>query len=44
MPPGFAETGQIYIIRHADGVHHSKFQVTKFKYGYTMTLKFSQLD
>jgi hypothetical protein len=44
MPPGFAETGQIYIIRHADGVHHSKFQVTQFKYGYTMTLKFSQLD
>jgi hypothetical protein len=44
MPPGFKETGQIYIIRHADGVHHSKFQVTKFAYGYAMDLKFSPLD
>jgi hypothetical protein len=44
MPPGFKETKQIYIIRHADGVHHSKFQVTKFAYGYAMDLKFQQLD
>jgi hypothetical protein len=44
MPPGFKETKQIYIIRHADGVHHSKFQVTAFTYGYAMDLKFSALD
>jgi hypothetical protein len=44
MPPGFKETKQIYIIRHADGVHHSKFQVTAFAYGYAMDLKFQQLD
>jgi hypothetical protein len=44
MPPGFKETKQIYIIRHADGLHHSKFQVTAFTYGYAMDLKFSQLD
>jgi hypothetical protein len=44
MPPGFKETKQIYIIRHADGVHHSKFQVTAFTYGYAMDLKFQALD
>lgn len=44
MPPGFKETKQIYIIRHADGVHHSKFQVTAFTYGYAMDLKFAPLD
>jgi hypothetical protein len=44
MPPGFKETNQIYIIQHADGVSYSKFQVTAFKYGYTMNLKFSRLN
>jgi hypothetical protein len=44
MPQGFKETKQIYIVRHADGQHHSKFQVTAFTYGYAMDLKFSQLD
>jgi hypothetical protein len=30
MPPEFYTTMQVYIIRHGDGTHHSKFQVTKF--------------
>jgi hypothetical protein len=31
MPPDFRVTNRVYIIRHGDGVHHSKFQVTKFE-------------
>jgi hypothetical protein len=30
MPPDFRVTNRVYIIRHGDGAHHSKFQVTKF--------------
>ncbi|MDR1566407.1 MAG: FMN-binding protein [Treponema sp.] len=30
MPPNFEPTGQVYIIRHADGQHYSKLQVTGF--------------
>jgi hypothetical protein len=30
MPPDFRVTNRVYIIRHGDGTHHSKFQVTKF--------------
>jgi hypothetical protein len=30
MPPRFYVTNQVYIIRHGDGVHYSKFQVTKY--------------
>jgi hypothetical protein len=30
MPPDFYVTNQVYIIRHGDGEHYSKFQVTKF--------------
>ena len=31
MPPLFKTTGQVYVIRHGDGVHHSKFQVTAYR-------------
>jgi hypothetical protein len=34
MPPNFYVTNQVYIIRHGDGEHHSKFQVTKFERNY----------
>jgi hypothetical protein len=34
MPPNFYVTSQVYIIRHGDGEHHSKFQVTKFERNY----------
>jgi hypothetical protein len=30
MPPDFYVTNQVYIIRHGDGEHYSKFQVTQF--------------
>jgi hypothetical protein len=30
MPPNFVTTGQVYIVRHGDGVSHSKIQVTKY--------------
>jgi hypothetical protein len=30
MPPDFRVTNRVYIIRHGDGEHYSKFQVTKF--------------
>jgi hypothetical protein len=30
MPPNFVMTGQVYIVRHGDGVHHSKIQVTRY--------------
>jgi hypothetical protein len=30
MPPDFEATGQVYIVRHGNGVEHSKFQVTEF--------------
>jgi hypothetical protein len=31
MPPDFRVTNRVYIIRHGDGEHYSKFQVTKFE-------------
>lgn len=31
MPPDFRPTNRVYIIRHGDGEHYSKFQVTKFE-------------
>jgi hypothetical protein len=31
MPPDFRPTYRVYIIRHGDGEHYSKFQVTKFE-------------
>jgi hypothetical protein len=31
MPPDFRVTNRVYIIRHSDGEHYSKFQVTKFE-------------
>jgi hypothetical protein len=30
MPPDFRPTNRVYIIRHGDGEHYSKFQITKF--------------
>jgi hypothetical protein len=30
MPPIFQPTKQVYVIRHGDGVHYSKFQVTAY--------------
>jgi hypothetical protein len=30
MPPNFVTTGQVYIVQHGDGVHHSKIQVTRY--------------
>jgi hypothetical protein len=30
MPPEFYVTNQVYIIKHGDGEHYSKFQVTQF--------------
>jgi hypothetical protein len=30
MPPDFYVTNQVYIIRHGDGEHYSKFQVTQY--------------
>jgi hypothetical protein len=48
MPPPWSPTKQVYIIRHADGVSYSKFQVSTIKYivGYTFNLffKFENLD
>jgi hypothetical protein len=38
MPPRFYVTNQVYIIRHGDGEHYSKFQVTKFIRNYTADL------
>jgi hypothetical protein len=42
MPPPWYPTGQVYIIRHADGVSYSKLQVSALKYqrGYTYTVGF----
>jgi hypothetical protein len=42
MPPPWHPTQQIYIIRHADGVSYSKFQVTALRYqtGFTYVLGF----
>jgi hypothetical protein len=30
MPPNFVPTGQVYIVLHGDGVHHSKIQVLQY--------------
>jgi hypothetical protein len=30
MPPAFETTGQVYIVQHGDGTHHSKIQVTRY--------------
>jgi hypothetical protein len=30
MPPLFKPTNQVYVIRHGDGVHYSKFQITAY--------------
>jgi hypothetical protein len=30
MPPNFVPTGQVYIVRHGDGVHYSKIQVNRY--------------
>jgi hypothetical protein len=30
MPPKFITTGQVYIVRHGDGTHYSKIQVTRY--------------
>jgi hypothetical protein len=40
MPPPWEPTGEVYIIKHADGSGYSKFQVTSVRYrsGYTYLL------
>jgi hypothetical protein len=44
MPPNFQPTLWVYIIRHGDGVHHSKFQVTAYKnLPDVLTVKFEPL-
>jgi hypothetical protein len=42
MPPTWFPTNRVYIIRHADGVSYSKFQVYDFYYtvSYTFTISF----
>jgi hypothetical protein len=42
MPPPWYPTKQVYIIRHADGVSYSKFQVYGLRYqrGYTFVVSF----
>jgi fumarate reductase flavoprotein subunit len=42
MPPKWYPTGQVYLIRHADGASYSKFQVTAITYisGYNFRLSF----
>jgi hypothetical protein len=42
MPPPWYPTKQVYIIRHADGVHFSKFQVYSLSYssGFNYAIKF----
>jgi hypothetical protein len=34
MPPNFIATNQVYIVRHGDGVSHSKIQVTRYVRAY----------
>jgi hypothetical protein len=44
MPPNFQPTKQVYIIRHGDGIHYSKFQVTAYtRNPDTFTIKFENL-
>jgi uncharacterized protein with FMN-binding domain len=42
MPPKWYPTGQVYVIRHADGTAYSKFQVTAITYisGYNFRVSF----
>jgi hypothetical protein len=42
MPPTWSPTNQVYIIRHGDGLHYSKLQVTVFQYatGYNFYINF----
>jgi hypothetical protein len=45
---GYPVTNVVYIIRHGDGVHHSKIQVTQYEYAATPTdtyvVKYKSLD
>jgi hypothetical protein len=44
MPPVFQPTKQVYIIRHGDGVHYSKFQVIAYtRNPDTFAIKFAPL-
>jgi hypothetical protein len=47
MPPNFVTTGQVYIVQHGDGVHHSKIQVTRYVRNApneTFEVRFENLD
>jgi hypothetical protein len=49
MPPDFAPTNQVYIIRHGDGEVYSKLQVTEFSLDpddlfYDITFQFDEVD
>jgi hypothetical protein len=47
MPPQYAPTRRVYIIRHADGSGYSKFQVSALSFSsptYTLTIKIARLE
>jgi hypothetical protein len=47
MPPKFEATNQVYIVRHGDGTHHSKIQITVYERQApkeTYTIRYEHLD